>query len=142
MIRYARAADLLDIMNIWLTANQEAQPFIDPEYWHANVFMIENLMKEAKFYVYHEKKEILGFAALKGGYLVAIYVKRGYRSKGIGKELLETALSHSRRLTLTVYEKNKLAIKFFEHYEFKLSAINVNSVTGQVEFQMKNTAWG
>ena len=132
---------MLDIMNIWLTANQEAQPFIDPEYWHANVFMIEHLMKEAEFYVYHEKKEILGFAAVKCGYLIGIYVKQGFRSKGIGQELLEVALSWSRRLTLTVYEKNKSAIKFFERNEFKLSAMFVNSVTGQVEYQMKNTAW-
>jgi ribosomal protein S18 acetylase RimI-like enzyme len=58
-----------------------------------------------------------------------IYVRAGYRREGVGKQLVETALSWFKRkgcksVSLNVYSANKNAIRFYRSLGFRLVSEN------------------
>lgn len=65
---------------------------------------IEALSTEAAFkesvVLVFEEKEVLGFAALYGNQLRAMFVRRNVRGKGVGKALLDAARSVSTEMVL------------------------------------------
>ncbi len=61
--------------------------------------------KKAEVWVYETDGVIAGFIGLNDDYIAGIFVEYEYRSKGIGKELIDFAKMNRMRLSLDVYEK-------------------------------------
>jgi putative acetyltransferase len=68
-----------------------------------------------------EEDEILGFAALYGDQLRAMFVRRDVRGQGVGQALLNAARSGNRELVLNVAKSNLGARKFYARNGFMVT---------------------
>ena len=65
-----------------------------------------------------EEEEVLGFAALYGNQLRAMFVRRDARGKGVGQALLDAAHSGNKELVLNVAKSNVRAQRFYARNGF------------------------
>ncbi len=90
---------------------------------------LEDFSEYPLFYVVEDKGKIIGTTALEKedadtAKLKRMYLIKTYRRKGLGKKLLEMALSFAekknyKKIILEVYSKNKAAINFYKKNKFK-----------------------
>ena len=115
MIRQYDEYDIDALMKIWLDTNIQAHNFISSDYWRSNYDMVRKILPYAEIYVYQDDsaKQIIGFIGLNGNYIEGVFVKETMQSKGIGKMLLDYVKNFKTTLTLSVYQKNKKAIRFY-----------------------------
>jgi putative acetyltransferase len=73
--------------------------------------------KESAVLVF-EDKEVLGFTALYGNQLRAMFVRRDVRGKGVGQALLDAACLESTGLVLNVAKSNVGARRFYARNGF------------------------
>ena len=86
--------------------------------------------------VYEDDDGIQGFAGLENGYIQGIFVKRGMRSRGIGRSLLNLCKGKYERLSLHVYAGNKKALNFYVREGFQAEKEQLDGNTGQWEYEM------
>ncbi|MBO0472496.1 hypothetical protein IGL98_002137 [Enterococcus sp. DIV0840] len=127
--------ELEEIMNIWLTANCEAHPFIPESYWKDNLTFVRKQLPQADLYTYSENNKIIAFLGMNENYIAGIFVLSNYRSKGIGQKLLNEAKRTHDTLSLSVYVKNQNAVKFYKKQGFKQTNQQIDS-TGELEYQL------
>ena len=138
MIRQYYECDIDALMKIWLDTNIQAHNFISPDYWRSNYDMVRKLPPYAEIYVYEDDsiKQIVGFIGLNGNYIEGIFVKETMQSKGIGKLLLNYVKKIKPALTLSVYQKKKKAIRFYQREKFSIQSENIDKNTEEKEFIM------
>lgn len=137
MIRRFETRDLSSVMELWLKGNVETHSFIKPAFWYENLQTVQASIASAEVYVYSEDENILGFIGLSGDHIEGLFVKQGHRSRGIGSKLLDFVKIHHTQLTLTVYERNLLATKFYEREGFRKQGFQLDQFTSEVEYVMK-----
>lgn len=130
-----------DVMEIWLSTNQEAHDFVPYKYWENNYkSMRKALLEELKVYVYNANDIVKGFVVITGDtHIAGVYVDKAYRNEGIGSKLLQKCKEEHDRLTLDVYLKNEKATEFYKRHGFKYHKHRVDSGTIEREFVMKWT---
>lgn len=83
------------------------------------------------------ENEIVGYAAFNNGDLrktkhsgyLTIFIKKDFRGKGLGKEMLKTLIQwgkankQMRKMTLSVFSNNKYAIKLYKNTGFKVEGL-------------------
>lgn len=144
-VRKFQDVDLEEVMQIWLESNLQAHPFIDASYWENNYEAVKEMLPYADICVCIDKstEQIVGFIGSSGQsneqYIEGIFVREAARSKGIGKQLLDDAKSKNTSLTLSVYEKNQRAIRFYSREGFQIQMENIDENTGEKEYLM---GWG
>ncbi|MDE5936521.1 MAG: GNAT family N-acetyltransferase [Ruminococcus sp.] len=136
MIRKFNNNDIESVMTIWLESNADSHDFINPEYWKNNYNSVRSMIPQAEVYISETNSMITGFIGLTGNYIAGIFISRPYRSKGIGTSLLNFVKEHRDRLILSVYEKNKKAVKFYKESGFIIKSKQTDSDTMQTEYIM------
>ena len=128
-----------DVMDIWLSTNQEAHDFIPNKYWEKNYKnMRKALTEELNVYVYNANGVVKGFVVMTDdAHIAGVYVDRAYRREGIGSKLLEKCKEEHENLTLDVYLKNQKALEFYKRHGFKHYKHQVDSGTIEREFVLK-----
>lgn len=134
MIEKFKTEYLDDIMQIWLASNISAHSFIKSSYWKSMFDEVKKMIPQAEIYVYRDNGEILGFVGITDNYIDGIFTI--CRSSGIGKALIDYVKKLKGSLELNVYEKNKLAIKFYERESFKIVSKSTDESTGEAELFM------
>jgi Acetyltransferases len=137
MIREFRPEDIENVMCLWLDTNIRAHDFIDSGYWRANFETVKNIIPKAAVFVYEQDGNIQAFIGLMENHIAGIFVSDNFRSKGIGKLLLDHAKAKHGELYLNVYKKNSRAIHFYLREGFVTSAEQVDENTGEAELVMK-----
>lgn len=137
MIRKFQKGDTRQVMQIWLKGNIDAHPFIPKEYWESNFEMVQEQLVEAEVYVFEYGKSIQGFIGMVDGYIAGIFVDSRYRSRGIGRQLLEYAKQTHAALSLGVYKKNKRAVLFYLREGFSKVSEQTDENTGEIEYTME-----
>ena len=134
MIRSLADKDLDEVMEIWLSGNLQAHPFIPTSYWKGKEALVRRLLLDAEVYVFIENKRVAGFIGLSGkGYIEGLFVHAAYRRKGIGKALLDFCAHKFSELSLFVYEENKAALGFYFQNGFSVQKKQKNPETGAEE---------
>ena len=136
MIRKFRKTDISRIADIWLDANIKAHYFIPSQYWKDNFELVKEMFLQAEIYVYEDKNQIQGFIGLDNCYIAGIFVCSEAQSLGIGKRLLDFANSIKEQLSLSVYQKNTRAIKFYQRENFIIKCEETDNDTGEKEYFM------
>lgn len=136
MIREFKLEDLDKVMEIWLNSNIKAHKFISKEYWESNYNYVKEVLPKAIVYVYEEKNEIVAFVGLENNYIAGIFVIETMRSKGIGTLLLNKCKNIYNNLSLSVYEKNNIAVDFYKKEGFTINKIEIDINTGEKEYLM------
>ena len=140
MIRKMRREDMSTVLDIWLAGNLQAHPFIPQEYWQSHLEKMErDYLPAADVFVYadEEGQPIKSFMGIVNeSYIAGIFVKESARSKGIGKQLLDYAKERKTKLSLSVYQKNRRAVRFYQREHFIIQAENIDNETNEKEFKM------
>ncbi len=136
MIRKFRKTDISRIADIWLDANIKAHYFIPSQYWKDNFELVKEMFLQAEIYVYEDKNQIQDFIGLDNCYIAGIFVCSEAQSLGIGKRLLDFAKSIKEQLSLSVYQKNTRAIKFYQRENFMIKCEETDNDTGEKEYFM------
>ena len=137
MIRKFETKDLDEVMSLWLHVNMEVHSFIEEDYWKKNYEMVRKLIPEAEVFVVEENQQIQGFIGLTDDYIAGIFVKTEEQSKGIGSELLHTAMTLKDHLYLNVYRKNTRAVKFYQQCGFIIVNQEIDEDTSEEEYTME-----
>lgn len=113
MIRKLKKDDTDTVMGIWLDSNIDAHSFVPANFWRDNFEYAKEQIPKAETYVYEKNGAVAGFIGLNGNYIEGLFVKKEYRSSGIGTMLLDFAKQLKNSLNLSVYCKNKNAFDFY-----------------------------
>ena len=142
MIRKLRKSDLNKVADIWLNVNIQAHNFISAQYWKDNFEAVKEMILQAEVYVYEDENQMIqGFVGLSDDYIEGIFVCIEAQSRGIGKMLLNYVKSNKSRLSLSVYQKNIRAVKFYQRENFVIQCENTDDNTGEKEYLMIWELW-
>jgi putative acetyltransferase len=136
MIRKLNKDDVDAVAQIWLEANTQAHNFIPEKYWAEQFDAVKQVLPESEVYVYEENGEILGFVGLNENHIEGIFVSIISQSRGIGRQLLDFIKEIKIELSLSVYQKNARAIKFYQREDFIIQSENIDENTGEQEYSM------
>lgn len=136
MIRKFQSEDINSVMDIWLHANIDAHPFIPANYWKSHFEEVKPMISDAEVYVSQVNHNINGFIGLIDAYIAGIFVNKTDRSSGIGSELLHTVKMKHDKLSLSVYEKNQNAVRFYKKAGFHIMETGIDKDTNEIEYTM------
>ena len=137
MIRKLQETDIDRVAAIWLDTNLKAHDFIAESYWLGNFDEVKGLLAQAELYVYEDEIQgIQGFIGLEDTYIAGIFVSEKVQSRGIGKQLLDFIKERKEELSLSVYQKNAGAIRFYEREGVAVRHTGLDEQTGEKEYQM------
>ncbi|WP_125764820.1 GNAT family N-acetyltransferase [Companilactobacillus hulinensis] len=124
------------VADIWLEGNLDAHNFINAKYWKRSFPVVKKQLANSEIYVYKDNSEIAGFVGLNGNYIEGVFVKKEFRSKGIGKELFDYIKQAHDDLIISCYVKNFKAINFYRVNGFSIKAEGIDKDTGESEITM------
>lgn len=136
MIRKMQETDIEALAGIWLRTNLQAHHFIPESYWTQRFEAVKAMFSGAELYVCEEEGQPLGFIGLDGDYIAGLFVRSGAQSRGIGRQLLSFVKEQKDQLTLSVYEKNARAVRFYQREGFVLQGTDTDKDTGEKEYRM------
>lgn len=136
MVRRMDAAEAGTAADIWLEANLDAHGFIPAEYWRGCQAAVREAIAASEAYVYEGPEGLEGFIGLEGEHIAGLFVRAGSRGRGIGRALLGPAKAGRDELSLSVYEKNAPARRFYEREGFRFAGRGVDGNTGETELAM------
>lgn len=120
-----KSTDINRVMDIWLSTNLEAHPFIDPNYWYQNLSNVQNAIQQAEVYCSVSANDrIQGFIGLQENYIAGLFIAKEYQSQRLGTKLLNVAKGKHQQLILDVYLENQRAIKFYQQNGFQITNRN------------------
>ena len=127
--------DIDEVMAIWLSTTISAHDFIDKEYWKkAESIVRTEYVPKAETYVYLVNGKIVGFISILSEDTVgALFIAREYQGQGLGSQLMEYVKEKYNVLAVSVYEKNKEAICFYQRHGFMYDYKQNDMNTGEVE---------
>ena len=137
-IENARADQIDEIAEIWLTSNIYGQNFIPAEYWNKHFEPVKEMLPAAEIYIYSENSEISGFIGITDEkYIAGLFVLPDRQSHGIGRQLIEYCQNRYDSLELNVYEKNAKAIEFYKKNGFEIVSKSIDKDTQESEYRME-----
>ena len=137
MIRKKDSKDIKKIMDIWIVSNLDAHNFISKDYFYNNFDIVKDAIENATVYVYEQESKVIGFVGINQEFIEGIFVDRNYRSKGIGKKLIDYCKKNYNTLSLNVYCKNKKAIEFYKREGFEICEKKLEKDNKEFEYVMK-----
>ena len=125
-IRRSRHDEGEKLVAIWRRSVESTHDFLSKEYRVELETLVSSFLPEAPLWVaVTEKDEPVAFMLLTDQHIDALFVDPDVRGSGVGKLLIEHALSMSSTLTTNVNEQNEQAVGFYKKMGF--------SVTGRTE---------
>ncbi|KJU74378.1 hypothetical protein AH70_06840 [Pediococcus damnosus LMG 28219] len=137
MVNELNEVQLKQVMHIWLMGNSQAHDFIDPGYWRSNYDEVAKQIQQATLILATQDDLICGFLGLVDGYIAGLFVKKDMQNQGLGTKLVVQAKKLQLPLTLSVYQKNEHAVKFYEAQGFSIVKQDTDAATKEIEFTMK-----
>lgn len=134
LIEHLDSSDLETISQIWLMSNLDTHDFIEKEHWLNNYSFVKKAFSSATIYAYYSDNKIVGFLGIINEYIAGIFILQDYRSLGIGTQLLKAIQSTHTKLTLDVYQKNTLALKFYQKNGFHIQQEKLDIQTEEIEY--------
>ena len=126
--------------DIWLESSLEAHDFIPAAFWREQrAAMAERYLPGSSVYlaVDEDSGRTLGFAALDGTHLAALFVRPEDQGRGLGRALLNYLFDRKDELSLAVYLKNSRAIALYLRHGFESGEAGVCPHTGEAEITMR-----
>ena len=138
MIREYEEGDIGAVLETWRRASELAHPFLTEEFLANETENIRTVhMPRAKTWVYEDEGIIVGFIALLGNEVGAIFVDPEHHRLGIGKALTDKAASLHPTLELDVFEANGIGRSFYERYGFVEIGRSVHEESGQETLRLR-----
>ncbi len=138
MIRPYEHADLSELLDAWYSASQVAHPFLDEAFFnHEREQIREVYLPRAETWVFEQEGSVVGFIALLGNEVGALFVDAEHHGKGIGRALMDHARSVRDNLELDVFQDNRVGRAFYEKYGFRQVEEHLHEGTGFVQLRLR-----
>ena len=141
MIRKLNEADIDKVMDIWMKSTIKAHDFIIKEYWQNNYNTVKEVyIPMSETFVYEDVQGIKGFiSVINNEFIGALFVDIDFQGNGIGKQLIDYAVSKYGKLQLAVYKENKKSVEFYINRGFKIIEEQINDDSKHVEYIMEKS---
>ena len=141
MIRTLNEADIDKVMDIWMKSTIKAHDFISKEYWQNNYNTVKEVyIPMSETFVYKDVQGIKGFiSVINNEFIGALFVDIDFQGNGIGKQLIDYAVSKYGKLQLAVYKENKKSVEFYINRGFKIIEEQINDDSKHVEYIMEKS---
>jgi putative acetyltransferase len=137
MIRPYTNEDLGDVLDVWYRASLIAHSFLSEAFLAIERRQIaERWLPMAETMVYETDGRVVGFLALIGNEVGAIFVDPDHQGRGIGRALMDGARDSRPFLELNVFEANAIGRRFYDAYGFELVGRHMNETAGQPELRL------
>ncbi len=137
MIRPYRSEDLGEVLELWHKASRIAHPFLTEAFLEKERAEIaERWLPVAETVVNELQETVVGFLALIGNEVGAIFVDPRHQGNGVGQALMDHARASREFLELDVFEANPIGRKFYEAYGFQLIGRHVHEETRQPQLRL------
>lgn len=131
MIRRYRDQDLDNLLAVWAAASEIAHPFLTQEFLATERENIPNLyLPNAETWVFDDGGRVIGFVALLGNEVGALFVHPSHQRKGVGWQLMDKARELRGELVVEVFKANTIGRAFYAKYGFEPIAEIVYDQTG------------
>lgn len=121
-IRRSRKDEGDKLVSIWCRSVDATHHFLSPDYRIELEGLVRSFLPEAPLWVaVTEKDEPVAFILLTDKHIDALFVDPDMRGSGVGKLLIEHALSLTSTLTTDVNEQNDQAVGFYKKMGFKVT---------------------
>lgn len=138
MIREYQDTDLEALLDVWYQSSSIAHPFLDADFMEQEKKNIRDLyIPNTKTWVYTEVNELVGFIAMMGNEVGAIFVKPEKQGQGIGKKLMDFVSQFHQQLEVEVFKDNKIGRAFYDKYGFKTIKEHIHEQTNYELLRMK-----
>lgn len=137
MIRPAAREEFPHLVDIWLRASQQAHPFIPATCWRVRADdMALRRLPACDVQVLEAGRRVIGFCAMHGNHLEALFVDPEVQSFGHGTGLMAHAMEEHPCITLWVYSRNVRAVSFYRRLGFSIADEREDPETGERESLM------
>lgn len=141
IIREYTDNDLFGVLSSWENASRVAHPFLTEAFLDQERYNIPNLyLPNANTWVAEIKGTVIGFIALMGNEVGAIFVEPAFHGTGVGLALMHKARALHGDLEVEVFEANEIGRKFYAAYGFKPLLEKVHEDTGNILLRLIFTA--
>ena len=132
LIRHYVDSDLEELLSAWESASRLAHPFLTESFMEKVKHDIPNVyIPNADTWVVVENQRVVGFIALIGNEVGAIFVDPIHHGKGYGKALMDKAQSLHDELELDVFKENNIGRQFYDRYGFISQGERLDEDSGQ-----------
>ena len=132
MIRCYEHGDLEELLDTWYAASKVAHPFLAEEFFDAERENIPNIyLPMADTFVYENGGKVVGFIALIGKEVGAIFVHPKFHGQGLGHALMNHAQGLRGNLEVEVFKGNRIGRDFYRRYGFAFMDEHVHEETGE-----------
>ncbi|WP_085970180.1 GNAT family N-acetyltransferase [Blastopirellula marina] len=137
-IRHYEDRDLEQLLEVWEAASELAHPFLTAEFQAmvresiANVYLVK-----AETWVFEDNSHVVGFIALIGSEVGAIFVQPERQKLGIGRQLMDKAVQLRSELEVEVFVANSIGRAFYDRYGFVPLEVTHHEPTGQDVLRMR-----
>lgn len=139
-IRQYENSDLNGVLSSWENASKIAHPFLTEEFMDKERYNIPNIyLPNADTWVSEINGAIVGFIALLGNEVGAIFVEPEFQGRGIGSALMNKGKELHGNLEVEVFKANSIGRKFYSNYGFKLLLEKIHEETGNKVLRLKFT---
>lgn len=137
-IRQYSEKDLNAVLNAWEAANQLAHPFLSESFVDQVRNDIPNLyLSNADTWVADVNGKVVGFIALIGNEVGAIFVEPKFHSAGVGRALMDKANELHQSLEVEVFKDNAIGRKFYSNYGFSVLSEAIHESTGNIVLRLR-----
>jgi len=141
VIRKYHPSDLEDLLSVWTAASEIAHPFLSSEFLEQERHNIPNVyLPIAETWVWETDGCVVGFIALLGDEVGAIFVHPANQGIGVGRALMDKARSLREQLEVEVFKENALGRGFYARYGFELVHEELHEPTGQQMLRLRLAA--
>lgn len=121
-IRRSRHDDGDKLVKIWCRSVDATHDFLSKAYRVELEELVKSFLPEAPLWVAVDEKDVpVAFMLLTGEHMDALFVDPDVRGCGIGKLLIEHALTLAPELTTNVNEQNAQAVGFYKKMGFTVT---------------------
>lgn len=133
--------DLPDVLAAWESASRVAHPFLTKAFLEQERYDIPNVyLPNAETWVAEQEGKVVGFIALLGEEVGAIFVDPSCQGTGVGRDLMDKAQALRGDLEVEVFEANAIGRRFYDRYGFMPVGQSIHEQTGQSLLRLKFTA--
>ncbi len=113
-------ADYIEITDVWEASVRTTHTFLtEDDIQYYKPLILNEYLKAVTLFCTRDQNEITGFLGLDDDKVEMLFIRPDYRGKGVGKALLDFAITEKKARKVDVNEQNKQAVGFYEHLGFK-----------------------
>lgn len=140
-IRPYRERDLEDLLTVWDRASKIAHSFLSPNFFAEERHNIPRIyLPNADTWVAEVRGEVVGFIALLGHEVGALFIEPKYQGFGLGTALMDKAQEICGDLEVKVFRENRHGLGFYRNYGFVVVDQQVHGATGHDLMRLQFTA--